>query len=95
MNRFSQYLTLIVVFHFIVVVFHGSAHHMIPIPTSLLQSLFIISIITLAPLVGTIILWRKSFNIRGLICLRSCLNSARVVTMLSCEYLPIASLKRT
>lgn len=62
MEKFTKYTTLIVVLHFIVVGIHGFAHNIIPIPTSILQYLFIISIVTIAPIVAAVMLWRKSFD---------------------------------
>lgn len=62
MEKFTKYVTLMVVFHFIVVGIHGLAHQIIPIPMSIVQYLFIILIITIAPIVATIMLWRKSFD---------------------------------
>lgn len=52
-----RYGTIIVVIHAIVVALHGLAHEKIPVPLSLLQSLFVGFIIVLAPLSALILLW--------------------------------------
>ena len=62
MTTFIKYATGLVVFHFVVSAIHGLAHQIIPIPTSILQYLFIIPIIIISPIVATIMLWRKFIN---------------------------------
>jgi len=50
MQLITRYGTIAVVIHAIVVALHGLAHEKIPVSLSLLQSLFVGSIIVLAPL---------------------------------------------
>ncbi|NJL78530.1 MAG: hypothetical protein HC836_37610 [Richelia sp. RM2_1_2] len=61
MEKLTLYAILIASFHFIVVGIHGFAHQIIPVPISMLQSLFIISIITITPVVAIVLLRRESF----------------------------------
>jgi hypothetical protein len=49
--------TAIVVLHAIVHALHGLAHVKIPVPLSSLQSLFIVAVISLAPIIATVLLW--------------------------------------
>ena len=62
MERITKYAILIVSLHFLLVVIHGLAHQIIPIPTSILQYLFIIPIIVIAPVVAMVLLQRKLFD---------------------------------
>ncbi|WP_026734284.1 hypothetical protein [Fischerella sp. PCC 9605] len=57
MQRIIRYATITVIIHAIVVVLHGLAHEKIPVPLSGLQSLFVGSIIVLAPIAAMILLW--------------------------------------
>ncbi|MFQ4142660.1 hypothetical protein [Chlorogloeopsis sp. ULAP02] len=57
MQRIIRYATITVIMHAIVVVLHGLAHEKIPVPLSTLQSLFVVSIIVLAPIAAMILLW--------------------------------------
>jgi hypothetical protein len=50
-------LTAVVVIHAIVVALHGLAHQKIPVPLSLLQSLFVVTAIVLAPIVAIVLIW--------------------------------------
>lgn len=56
MHSIIRYGTIVVI-HAIVVALHGLAHEKIPVPLSLLQSLFVGSIIVLAPISAMILLW--------------------------------------
>jgi hypothetical protein len=57
MQSVIRYGTIVVVIHSIVVALHGLAHEKMPVPLSPLQSLFVGSIIVLAPLAAMILLW--------------------------------------
>jgi hypothetical protein len=50
-------LTTVVVIHALVVALHGLAHQKIPVPLSLLQSLFVGSVIVLTPIAAAVLLW--------------------------------------
>jgi lipopolysaccharide export LptBFGC system permease protein LptF len=50
-----------------VVVLHGFAHAKIPVPISQLQSLFIVSVIVLAPLLAMVLLWMQFRRAGGLL----------------------------
>lgn len=64
MKAIAQYGTAVVVSHAIVVALHGLAHEKIPVPLSLFQSLFVGSIIVLAPIAAMILLWTP-FQLAG------------------------------
>lgn len=49
--------TTIVVIHAIIVALHGLAHQYIPVPLSLVQSLFVSVVIVLAPIIAITLLW--------------------------------------
>lgn len=49
------------------VVLHGFAHAKIPVPISQLQSLFIVSVIVLAPLLAMVLLWMQFRRAGGLL----------------------------
>lgn len=57
MQSVIRYGTIVVVIHTIVVALHGLAHEKMPVPLSPLQSLFVGSIIVLAPIAAMILLW--------------------------------------
>lgn len=57
MHSIVRYATVVVVIHAIVVALHGLAHKKIPVPLSLPQSLFVGSVIVLAPVAAIILLW--------------------------------------
>jgi cytochrome bd-type quinol oxidase subunit 2 len=61
---FAQYGTTIVAIHAIVVTLHGLAHQKIPVPLSLIQSLFVSAVIVLAPILAVCLLW-ASFDRAG------------------------------
>ena len=58
----ARYGTIIVVIHAIVVVLHGLAHQKIPVPLSLVQSLFVNAVIVLAPVAAAILLWTPFYR---------------------------------
>ncbi|HEY9624644.1 MAG TPA: hypothetical protein V6C78_30090 [Crinalium sp.] len=53
----AQSGTAIVVLHAIAHALHGLAHVKIPVPLSSLQSVFIVAVIFLAPVIAAILLW--------------------------------------
>jgi hypothetical protein len=55
--KIARYGTLIVMIHGIVNGLHGLAHLKIPVPLSLLQSLFVGIIIFLIPIIAAVLLW--------------------------------------
>jgi len=57
MQLITRYGTIAVVIHAIVVALHGLAHEKIPVSLSLLQSLFVGSIIVLVWIAAMILLW--------------------------------------
>lgn len=57
MQSVIRYGTIVFVSHTIVVALHGLAHEKMPVPLSPLQSLFVGSIIVLAPIAAIILLW--------------------------------------
>lgn len=57
--KVAQYGTAIVVLHAIAHGLHGLAHVKIPVPLSSLQSLFIVAVIFLAPIIAAVLLWTK------------------------------------
>jgi dolichyl-phosphate-mannose--protein O-mannosyl transferase len=54
---FARYGTTVVAIHAIVVALHGLAHQKIPVPLSFLQSLFVGTVIVLAPIVAVGLHW--------------------------------------
>jgi hypothetical protein len=54
---FAHYATMIVIIHAIVVILHGLAHQIIPVPLSIAQTLFVALIIVLIPIVAAVLLW--------------------------------------
>jgi hypothetical protein len=60
---FAWYGTTIVIIHAIVVVLHGLAHQKIPVPLSLLQSLFVDSVIVLTPIAAAVLLWTPFYRL--------------------------------
>jgi hypothetical protein len=61
--KIAQYGTAIVVIHAIANGLHGLAHVEIPIPLSLLQSLFVGIVIFPIPITAAILLWTKFYRI--------------------------------
>lgn len=61
--KIAQYGTEIVVLHAIANGLHGLAHVEIPIPLSLIQSLFVGIVIFPIPIVAAVLLWTKFYRI--------------------------------
>ncbi|MBW4518706.1 MAG: hypothetical protein KME16_03105 [Scytolyngbya sp. HA4215-MV1] len=61
--KVARYGTAIVVLHAITHGLHGLAHVKIPVPLSSLQSVFIVAVIFLAPIIAAILLWTKFHRI--------------------------------
>lgn len=61
--QFAQYVTtIIVIIHGIVVALHGLAHQQLPVPLSLVQSLFVSAVIVLAPMMALILVWTPFYR---------------------------------
>lgn len=69
--KVAQYGTTIVVIHAIAHGLHGLAHEEIPVPLSLVQSLFIGVVILLAPIIAAILLWTQFYRIGSWLLLSS------------------------
>lgn len=67
----AQYGTTIVVIHAIAHTLHGLAHARIPVPLSLLQSVFIGAVIFLAPILAAVLLWTPLYRFGALLLLGS------------------------
>ncbi|MBE9119644.1 hypothetical protein IQ269_02205 [Tychonema sp. LEGE 07199] len=61
--KIAQYGTTIAVIHAIANGLHGLAHLKIPIPLSLLQSLFVGIVIFLIPIIAAVLLWTQFYRI--------------------------------
>jgi hypothetical protein len=61
--KIAQYGTTIVVMHVIVHGLHGFAPQGTPSPLSLLQSLFVGVVVTLAPIIAAVLLWTQFYQI--------------------------------
>lgn len=61
--QIAHYGTGIVIVHAVVVALHALAHEKVPVSISLLQSLFIVSVIVLAPLLAMLLLWMRFYHI--------------------------------
>ena len=57
MNRWLG--TVVVLVHFAVVVFHGSAHTNLKVDLAAWQSVFVLIVIVVAPLVAAILIWTR------------------------------------
>ena len=75
MERFVKFATLLAVFHFVLVGIHGTVHQIIPIPLSPLQYLFVILIITIAPITAVILVNKGSFYAGTILLFGSMLGS--------------------
>ena len=73
--KIAQYGTTIAVIHAIANGLHGLAHVEIPIPLSLLQSLFVGIVVFLTPIVATILLWTQFDRIGSWLLLSSIAGS--------------------
>jgi hypothetical protein len=69
--KIAQYGIAIVVLHAIAHGLHGLAHVKIPIPLSMLQSLFIGTVIWIIPAVAAVLLWTSFNRIGGWLLLSS------------------------
>lgn len=61
--KIAQYGTAIVLMHAIAHGLHGLAHEEIPVPLSLLQSLFIGIVIVLTPIIAVVFLWTPFYRL--------------------------------
>jgi hypothetical protein len=62
-NRFADiFLTVVVLVHLVVTVFHGWAHTGAVVPASTIATIYILGVIVLAPLVGVGLLWKFSVS---------------------------------
>ena len=59
MRQAARYGTAIVAAHAAVIVVHGIAHQVIPVPTSSVQDAFIAVVIALGPLAAAALLWTR------------------------------------
>jgi hypothetical protein len=73
--KFALSGMIVVVLHAIVNAIHGLAHLEIPITLSLVQSLFVVVVITIAPLVAIVLLWTQFCRIGGWLLLGSMAGS--------------------
>ena len=69
--KVAQYETAIVVIHAIAHGLHGLAHEEIPVPLSLLQSLFIGIVIVLTPIIAVVFLWTQFYRLGSWLLLSS------------------------
>ena len=63
MEKVIRYAIAISLLHFVLVGIHGVAHQVVPVPLSILQYLFVISIITITPIVAVVMLQKQSYNL--------------------------------
>ncbi|ACC80726.1 hypothetical protein [Nostoc punctiforme] len=61
--KIAQYGTALVVIHAIVHGLHGLAHVEIPVPLSILQSLFVGIVIYAIPIIAVVLLWTQFYRI--------------------------------
>jgi hypothetical protein len=73
--KIAQYGTVIAVIHAIAHSLHGLAHQEIPVPLSLLQTIFIGTVILLAPILAAVLLWTNFHRIGGWLLLSSMAGS--------------------
>ena len=73
--KIAQYGTTIAVIHAIANGLHGLAHLEIPIPLSLLQSLFVGIVIFLIPIIAAVLLWTHFYRIGSWLLLSSMAGS--------------------
>ncbi len=71
----AQYGTAVVVMHAIANGLHGLAHIEIPVPLSLLQSLFVGVVVALAPIIAVVLLWTQFYSIGSWLLLSSIAGS--------------------
>lgn len=75
MNKYARYGTACVLAHGLVGTVHGLAHTHMGIDLTFLQRLFIISVITLAPLLAALLLWTRLRKVGAVLLLFSMLGS--------------------
>lgn len=75
MNSYAKYGIACVMAHALVGTVHGLAHKHMGIDLTLLQNVFILSVITLAPLLAAILLWTRLKKAGALLLLLSMLGS--------------------
>jgi hypothetical protein len=73
--KIAQYGTTIAIIHAIANGLHGLAHVEIPVPLSVLQSLFVSMVILLAPIIAAALLWTKFYRIGSWLLLGSIAGS--------------------
>ncbi len=73
--KIAQYGTTIAVIHAIANGLHGLAHLEIPVPLSLLQSLFVGIVIFLIPIIAAVLLWTQFYRIGSWLLLSSMAGS--------------------
>jgi hypothetical protein len=73
--KIAQYGTTIAIVHAIANGLHGLSHVKIPVPLSLIQSLFVSIVIFLIPIVATILLWTQFDRIGSWLLLSSIAGS--------------------
>jgi hypothetical protein len=75
MNRTSLYGTAVVLAHGIVATVHGLAHQHLAIDLTAPQKVFVLVVITLAPLVSMLLLWTRLRRVGAVLLLLSMLGS--------------------
>jgi hypothetical protein len=75
MNRQALYGTAIVLFHGLASTVHGLAHQHLVIELTATQKLFVIVVITLAPLVSMLLLWTRLWRAGAALLFLSMLGS--------------------
>jgi hypothetical protein len=73
--KIAQYGTAVVVMHALLHGLHGLAHNKIPVPLSLLQSLFVGVVVILAPIIAAGLLWTLFYRIGSWLLLGSMAGS--------------------
>ena len=73
--KVAQYGTTIVIIHAIAHGLHGLAHEEIPIPLSLLQSVFVGVVILLVPIIAAVLLWTQFDRIGSWLLLSSMIGA--------------------
>lgn len=62
MKPAQMVLVIAVLIHLVLQILHGISHNLVPVPLSLWQQIFVLSVITAAPLIGLILFWRGSLR---------------------------------
>lgn len=73
--KIAQYGTMLVVLHAIANGLHGLAHIKIPVPLSLLQSLFVGIVIFPIPIIAAVLLWTQFYRLGSWLLLSSIAGS--------------------